>query len=225
MQRDSSLNRGTKWRISPCHVLPLRCEVVVLLSHSFLLSLTYYAFVAVLSSREIFRRDTSWRNDTERTYNVKWHLKAIQRTKIEYRKKFFWTSLAVQRLRLYTPTSGDTGLIPGWEKKFPHAGWCRKKIKLFFRKRKNKEKIFTSPVIVKWRKFKNLPHPLIKVNKVGISTESVRKWALSFAVSGIVNWTNVSGRQLNKLTYGIYLKVKLGYKKKATSLIEHIEVN
>ena len=32
------------------------------------------------------------------------------------------TSLAVQWLRLHTPLTGDTGLIPGQGTKIPHAG-------------------------------------------------------------------------------------------------------
>lgn len=62
-----------------------------------------------------------------------------------------------------------------------------KKKNCFFKKRKNKEKLFISAVIMKQRKILNLPHLLIKINKVGISTESMRKQALSFSVSGIVN--------------------------------------
>ena len=31
------------------------------------------------------------------------------------------TSLVVQRLRLYASNAGDTGLIPGWGTKIPHA--------------------------------------------------------------------------------------------------------
>ena len=31
------------------------------------------------------------------------------------------TSLVVQWLRLFTPTAGDAGLVPGWGTKIPHA--------------------------------------------------------------------------------------------------------
>ena len=34
------------------------------------------------------------------------------------------TSLVIQWLRLYTPTAGGMGLIPGWGTKIPHAMQC-----------------------------------------------------------------------------------------------------
>ena len=48
-------------------------------------------------------------------------LTSIRRTYMnqEYGNK---TSLAVQWLRLHTPLTGDTGLIPGQGTKIPHAG-------------------------------------------------------------------------------------------------------
>ena len=81
---------------------------------------------------------------------------------------FLRTSLAVQWLRLYTFTEGDTGSVPGWRTKIPHA-------KLHSQKNK-----YVNLRFLKWNAlFRNKFHLFKKKKKRNILAAPYGKWDLN----------------------------------------------